>query len=92
MSSMNPDKHLPHSHYGSKVSHIVSQVHTHKYKCDKSTHHFHDLSTPLREQLQALQSKIKQLPVFRVGLLGLLTPWAGHHLQKWEKEVIINSK
>lgn len=60
----------------------------HKYECDKSTHHFHDLSAPMREQLQTLQSQIKQLPVFRVCLLGLLTPWASHYLQKWEKKAM----
>lgn len=37
-------------------------------------HHFHDVSAPLGEQLHALQGQIKQLPVLRISLLGLLPP------------------
>ncbi len=80
----------PHNHHCSSVRvqlFLVGGL-IHKYECDNSTHHFHDLSAPLREQLQTLQSQIKQLPVFRVRLLGLLTPWAGNYLQKWENKAM----
>lgn len=36
-------------------------------------HHFHDMCAPLREQLHALQGQVKQLPVFSICLLALLT-------------------
>lgn len=39
------------------------------------------MSAPLGEQLHALQGQVKQLPVLRIRLLGLLPPWSGHHLR-----------
>lgn len=39
-------------------------------------YHFHHVRAPLRQQLQALQRQVEQLPVLRVGLLGLLAAGA----------------
>ena len=35
-------------------------------------YHFHDVSAPLRQQLQALQGQVEELPVLSVCLLSLL--------------------
>lgn len=42
----------------------------------RAAYHFHHVRAPLRQQLQALQRQVEQLPVLRVGLLGLLAAGA----------------
>lgn len=71
-------------------------IKSHQYSLNYSSeqfvlpHHFHDMSTPLGEQLHALQGQVKQLPVLSISLLGLLTPWSGHHLHRHKLTHISN--
>ena len=56
----------------------------------KSAHHFHHVSTPLGQQLQALQRQVEELPVLSVRLLSLLAAWACDHLEKTEHQEVTN--
>lgn len=51
---------------------FLPDLHISKEKKVQSAYHFHHMSTPLRQQLQALKCQVKQLPVLSVCLLSLL--------------------
>lgn len=56
----------------------VFPTHRQTQSISRSTHYFHDVRAPLRQQLQTPQSQVEQLSVFLVGLLAVQAR-ARHH-------------